>query len=170
MSEEIQSEVSEQAETPKEIKEKESCSKEGCQEDHFSIDHFFGLTEEDKVEDAARKVEEKLGISVETMKQQLSQYVIDHAEELTLELPNIAPLGDYGKLLENNDDMTQFLKEEGHKVEHWKFFSIEQSQINKSLLSFKFANLGVDDGHTLTGFVFASKTGKIRHSFAKIEE
>jgi hypothetical protein len=160
----------EQAETSKEIKEKQTCGKEGCQEDHFSIDHFFGLTEDDKVEDAAKKVEEKLGVSIEVMKQQLSQYVIDHAEELTLELPNIAPMGDYGKLLENNDDMTQFLKEEANKIEHWKFYSIEQSQINKSLLSFKFANFSVDDGNTLTGFVFVSKTGKIRHSFAKIEE
>lgn len=170
---ETQQETSEQVETPNEIKEKcqeSSCSKEGCQENHFNINDFFGLTDDDKIEDATRKVETKLGISVETMQQQLSSYVIDHAEELSLNLPNIAPLGDYGKLLENNDDMTQFLKEEGNKVEHWKLCAIAQSPINKSLLSFKFFNSGVDDGNTLTGFVFASKSGKIRHAFCKIEE
>jgi hypothetical protein len=165
----------EPAETSSEIKEKEGCQKEGCQkegcqEDHFSVVKFFDLKEEDTVEQADLKIEEKLGIKLSQMQGLLSEFVLTNAEELTLELPNLSPMGDYGKMIEDNDGMTEFLKAEGHKAEHWKLFQIEQSPINKSLLSFSFNNMAVDDGNTLIGFVYASKSGKIRHSFVKVEQ
>jgi hypothetical protein len=140
-------------------------------EEHFSIIDFFNLTKEEYEEEkVALKIQEKLGTSLFQMKETISAYVIAHAEELTLEFPNIAPLGDYGKLIENNDDMTEFLKTEGHKPEHWKLHTILLSDVNKELLSFHFWNTGVDDGTTFQGFCFTTKTGKIKHVFAQVEE
>jgi hypothetical protein len=112
-------------------------------------------------------IKEKLGLSVDELKQRLSSYVVANAEELTLTLVNIAPLGDYSKLLEDNDGMAEFLKSEAHKVEHWKLNKISPSDVNDKLLSFEFANDSIDDGESFQGFVFVSFQGKIRHAFAQ---
>lgn len=127
------------------------------------------LKEEDKAEDVDKKIQEKLGVSILEMQQKLSAYVVEHAEELTHEFVNIAPLGKYEDLLEDNDSMAEFLKTEAHKPEHWLIYSIRQNETNQTLLSFDFKNVAVDEGETMEGFVFVSKSGKIRHAFAQGE-
>lgn len=111
--------------------------------------------------------QEKLGVSIEQLKQSLSEYVVSHAEELTHEFVNIAPLGDYSKLLEDNDSMAEFLKTEAHKSEHWYLVGISPSDVQKNLISFSFGNKAVDDGENFEGFVYVSFQGKIRHAFAQ---
>lgn len=127
------------------------------------------LKDEDKAEDVDKKIQEKLGITVLEMQEKLSAYVKENAEELTHEFVNIAPLGKYDELLEDNDSMADFLKSEAHKPEHWLLYSIRQNESNQALISFDFKNAAVDEGQSMEGFVFVSKSGKIRHAFAQGE-
>ena len=139
-------------------------------EERFSVIDFFGLSKDEyEEENVAIKIEEKLGTSLLQMKEAIGVAVIARAEEFTLEFANIAPLGDYEKLLEDNDLMADFLKTEAYKPQHWKLHTILQSDVNKELLSFHFWNTGVDDGTTFQGFCFTTKTGKIKHAFAQVE-
>lgn len=140
------------------------------EEEELDVNKFFGFDKDDEPENLIKKVEEKFGSPVLQMQQALSKSVSERAEELTLELPNIAPLGDYENLLENNDDMADFLKGEAGKPEHWKMMGISVNDYKKELLSFSFFNQAVDDGTTLQGFVFTSKAGKIKHAFAQVEQ
>jgi hypothetical protein len=144
---------------------------ETAEEKPFDVIEFFGLSR-DKYdeENVSDKIQNKLGVSILQMKEILSKSVQDRAEEMTLELTNIAPFGDYEKMIEDNDGMASFLKTEAHKVEHWNLYGIEVSSMNKELLSFIFRNPSIDDGETFEGFVFVSKSGKIRHAFARVEQ
>lgn len=112
------------------------------------------------------KIKEKLEISLEDIKLSLKESVQNNAEEICLDLPNIVPYGDYKNLLENNDDMATFLKEEAAKDENWILYSIEEDP-KTNLLKFSFYNKSIDDGDSFAGFVFVSKSGKIRHAFAQ---
>ncbi len=119
------------------------------------------------LEQAEEKLKEKLGVSFEQLKQALSDYTVAHAEELTHEFVNIAPLGDYSKVLDNNDGMAEFLKTEAHKIEHWHIQGLTASDVRKDLISFHFANDAVDDGDSFQGFVYVSFQGKIKHAFTQ---
>jgi hypothetical protein len=152
------------------MEEKEVVSEQKSEEPEITIYDFLGLTDSDTIEVVGNKIQEKLGISLFSMGEKLSQILMDKAEELTLELPNIAPLGNYGKLIEDNDGMTDFLKTEACKIEHWQLYGVRASDVNKDLISFTFANVAVDDGESLEGFVFATKTGKIKHAFVQVKE
>lgn len=129
----------------------------------------LGLQEADKMDAVEQKIQEKLGIKVEEMRIALSKHVLEKAEELTHEFVNMAPLGDYSKMLEDNDSMAEFLRTEAHKPEHWVLYSVRQSDTNDKLITFDFKNKSIDDGEVFTGFVFVSKSGVIRHAFAQGE-
>lgn len=133
------------------------------------VDKFadLGLDKAESAEEAEKLIQEKLGLSVAEMKQALSNYVVANAEELTHTLVNIAPLGDYGKLLEDNDSMAEFLKTEAHKVEHWELHAARTTDVRNDLLSFEFSNDAIDEGESFQGFVFVSFQGKIKHAFAQ---
>jgi len=129
----------------------------------------LGLDKADSIEEVEKKIQEMLGVSVLEMRQALSSYVLDKAEDLTHEFVNVAPMGDYGKLLEDNDSMADFFKTEAHKTEHWLLKEVAPSDVNKELITFRFANDAVDDGDIFTGFVYVSMLGKIKHAFAQGE-
>lgn len=148
--------------------EGEGCACDDC--GGFNILKHFDIQDDDGPEAVTKKVEAKLGTTIDSMKEKLSQWIVEHAEELTLDMRNIAPLGDYEKLIEDNDGMAEFLKTEAHKPEHWKLYRLRMSDVNKQLIQFVFANLAVDEGETLQGFVFSNKTGIIRHAFASVDE
>ena len=114
-------------------------------------------------------LQEKMNIDLNSLKNSLSQSVKNRAEELALDLPNIAPYNDYGKLLEDNDSMATFLKDEAAKPENWLLTFIQEDNKNKTLIKFSFANKSVDDGHVLEGLVFVNKSGVIRHAFAQVD-
>lgn len=114
------------------------------------------------------KLQEKLGMSVLDMKQALSKYVQNKAEELSLTFVNIAPFGDYSLLIEDNDNIAEWLKNEGSKPDNWQLESAYNNPDNPSLLQFIFNCTAVDDGDLFKGHVYISKSGSIRHAFAQV--
>lgn len=124
-------------------------------------ENFVSLFEE--------RIKDKLGVSCQELKESLSKAIIKTAEELSLELPNIAPYGSYEKILEDNDSMTEFLKIEASKIENMFIYSIQEDNKFKNLLKFTIYNQAVDEGQSLIGYVYVSKLGIIRHAFAQVE-
>ena len=116
-----------------------------------------------------KHIEDKLNLSMSSLTDALAVAVIENAEEISTEFVNIAPLGDYSKIIESNEDMIAFLKEEAHKPEHWKLVEFDQFDKAKKLITFRYDNYAVDDGDTLKGFVYVSFDGKIKHAFAQGE-
>jgi len=116
-----------------------------------------------------QRLQEKMGLSLEILKQSVCDAIKTRAEEVALDLPNIAPYGDYGAMLEDNDSMTSFLKDEASKPENWMLYSIAPDHKNENLLKFLLKCKAVDDGDVLQGLVFTNKSGMIRHSFCQVD-
>jgi hypothetical protein len=116
-----------------------------------------------------QKIREKLGIGFSEMTEALCLSVKERAVELVEEIANIAPNGDYGKLIEDKELMAKFLQEEAAKPENWIIQFIETKKKDSGLIEFVFFNKTVDDGDIFKGFVFVGKSGKIRHAFAQIQ-
>lgn len=114
-------------------------------------------------------LQEKLNLSLEKLKQEVCSSIRERAEEITLELPSLAPYGDFGLLMEDNDSMADFLKKEASKIENWKLASIREDYENNTLLKFILKCSAVDDGDVLQGLVFTNKSGVIRHSFCRVD-
>lgn len=130
----------------------------------------FDKLEVNEIEEKIDAVlQEKLGVGLENLRNALCESIKTRAEELALDLPNIAPYNDYGKLLEDNDSMATFLRDEASKLENWLLNSLQDDSKNKTLIKFLFLNKAVDDGHVLEGLVFVSKSGVIRHAFAQVD-
>ncbi|CAB4196835.1 hypothetical protein UFOVP1290_355 [uncultured Caudovirales phage] len=125
------------------------------------------LKAEDLFEKVSAKLKEALGLSLDEIRAPLIESVKNRAEELTLDMPNIAPYNAYDKLIEDNDGMAEFLKTEASKSENWILSHIQEDSKNNTLLKFHFLNQAVDDGKSFVGLVFVSKSGKIRHAFAQ---
>jgi len=123
------------------------------------------LKAEDYLEKINSILQEKLGVGFKEIKSPLIDYVKSHAEELSLSFPNIAPHGDYSKMIEDNDGMSNFLKSL-ENLDDWKVLSIDEDT-KFNLLKFSFVSIAVDDGDSLEGFTYLSKDGKIKHSFAQ---
>jgi hypothetical protein len=126
------------------------------------------IPEVSSIEDLNQKLKEHLGISIEDMQDALSKFVIAQNVELSEEFMNVAPFGDYSKLMENKFDIAKFFKEEAHKPEHWIVYGL--GGVKDQCTKFVFNNDVVDDGTTLVGYVVVNSTGKIKHAFAQSEE
>lgn len=129
----------------------------------------LGLEPHNILEEVEPKIQDKLGITIQEMKAAIGVSVIENADELATEFVNIAPLGDYSKLLEDNESMAEFLKTEAYKEEHWHLTGIRILDEKKKLLTFYFSNDSVDDGELFQGFAYVSFEGKIKHAFAQGE-
>lgn len=127
------------------------------------------LGEEDIEETISAKLKEKMGISLDDIKLQLSEAVKENANTIVEDMVNIVPNGDYGNILFEKNDMVNFLRAEAYKPENWLLTSICPED-TKSLIDFVFYCKSVDDGDTFCGHVLVSKSGKIRHAFAQIDE
>lgn len=128
----------------------------------------LNLSQEDSLEVISSKLKEKLEIDLDTITQALSSFVRDNSNELANDFVNIIPYGDYGNILEDNEFMSNFLKEEASKIDNWTLYSISQSDVNPELIQFIFSNKSVDDGDVFEGHVFLSKHGKIKHVFTQV--
>ncbi len=113
-------------------------------------------------------IRDEFNLQPEDLTTRLSSYVQEKAENLTLDMMNIAPHGDYSKMLHNEDDMAQFLKSDAHEGKNWKLSMISPEH-KLNLLKFEFANTAVDDGESLKGMVYVSYQGKVKHAFAQTE-
>lgn len=129
----------------------------------------LGFVKEDTAETIDEKLKEKLGITLADIKVPLSNYLKDKAEELTHQFPNIVPYGDYDKMLEDNDSMADFLRNEASKPENWKISWIEPVKGKLNLIQFGFECTAIDDGETFKGHVFIGMNGSIKHAFAQYD-
>ena len=120
---------------------------------------------EDYLDQLDNLVKESLGISFADLRAPIISYVSSHAEELSLQFPNIAPYGDYSKLIEDNDGMSEFLKKLDQPTD-WKISVLEEDK-KYGLLKFGFICTSVDDGDALEGFTYVTMNGKVKHSFAQ---
>lgn len=124
-----------------------------------------GLDSEEKF---LERVKDKLGLTIEDLLKPIFNYIQENTLSLVQDISNIAPHGDYAQLLEEDEEMSFFLKEECSKSEHWKLYSIiSDTKIkDKPMVQFTFFCTAIDDGHSFKGFTFTSYSGKILHSFA----
>lgn len=126
------------------------------------------LPTDEEEEDIDKKVQEKLGVSLLVMKENLAKYLSldDHVDEIVGNLINIAPYGDYSELMEDILPMSLFIKSDVAKVENWK---LEGIHVIHQSLQFVFVSTAVDDGDSFKGFVLVSFSGKIQHAFCQGE-
>lgn len=122
---------------------------------------------EDTEETVEAKLKEKLGIGLADLKLSLTTYVINKAEELTHDFANITPYGDYEHILEDNDGMATFLKDEASKPDNWKLLWVQTTKAGVPMLQFCFSNTAVDEGEGFVGNVYLGLNGKIKHAFAQ---
>jgi hypothetical protein len=154
------------------LPKKDPSSVDETEETPHPLIKFFedlDFKEEDKPEQREEQLKKVLGIGTEDMKPYICSWLKLHAEELTLQLTNIAPYGNYEKLIEDNDGMADFLKDESSKVENWKSSHFEPADKESSLIKFTFHTDSVDTGETLKGLAFVSLSGAVRHAFVVIE-
>jgi len=119
-------------------------------------------------EEMDKVLREHLGIGFSECAEALSASVAERAGELAEEMINLAPYGDYDKVMEDKGLILSFLREEATKVENWAIEFIEVRKATDQLMELVFFNKAVDDGDILKGFVFVGLSGKIRHAFAQV--
>ena len=127
----------------------------------------IGLEKDDLQEVIEKKVQEKLGLNFNDMYISLANYINDNVNDIVKDMINVAPHGDYEKLIEDTDGMVEFLKAEVVKGENWRLDMVKT--IQDQVLQFRFLSTAVDDGETFMGFVVVSFAGKIKHAFCKGE-
>lgn len=127
------------------------------------------IPEEEFWQQVDAALQEKMGLSIASLTEQVCNSIKIRAEEVALDLPNIAPYGDYGAMLEDNDSMSEFLKTEASKPENWKLTKIHVDHKNENLIKFLLMCKAVDDGDVLQGLVFTNKSGEVRHSFCQVD-
>lgn len=119
-------------------------------------------------EELEKVFKEHLGIGFQECSEALSKSLIDRGDELLDDMPNLAPYGNYDKLMEDPTAMLQFLKDEASKPENWEIQFVEVKKDKDQLMELVFFNKAVDDGDILKGFVFLGLSGKIRHAFVQV--
>jgi len=123
---------------------------------------------EDTEEQIWAKLKDMIGVEQEQITASLSKMTVDKSNSIVNQFENIAPHNDYGKFLTTESDMAYFIENEASKPENWDLIDVSVNS-DKNLVNFKFLNKAVDDGNSLAGFVWVSKTGKIKHTYAQNE-
>lgn len=133
------------------------------------IESFKDLTFEGckTEEDAAARLQEKLGLTLQECKEALSNSLVIRAEEVVEDLPSCAPYADWDKLMEDPADIQKFLEEEASKPENWEIIFFYARKEQDKVAEFVFYNKAVDDGDILKGYVYVGLSGKIRHAFCQ---
>lgn len=120
-------------------------------------------------EEIDAKMQQHLNLTLQTLKNKLTTVFSSKLDVLVEKLPNIAPHGDYSKLIDDEEGMKNFLSIELTKEDSWKLRSIYQHHSNENWILFVFSCLAVNNGDSnLRGNVIVSKKGIIRHSFVSV--
>ena len=122
----------------------------------------------DTIEKIDAVLKENLGTGLTECAEALCVSLKVRAEELSPDVINIAPYGKFEDLLENQDQITAFLRDEAAKPENWKLQYIDIKKDNDQLLEAVFMNTSCDEGESLSGYVFLGLSGKIRHCFPQV--
>jgi hypothetical protein len=125
------------------------------------------LKKEDTQQDLDQILQEKLGVSLSAMTVALQQYTQEHAEKLASNFLVMVPNGDYGRLLEDQIKIASFIREEAGSPDNWvaELLSVYDDKKQPPMLKVAFLNKAVDDGNSMSGYVFVSFSGNILHSF-----
>lgn len=126
------------------------------------------LSPEEAYEQLNSLLKEQLNVSLDEIIDNLSASVKAKSNEIAEQFFNIAPHGDYGLLLEDKKEMSNFIASEACLPQHWVLKAMVNDK-NEST-RFIFANDAVDDGKTFKGYVIVNSAGRILHSFAQAEE
>jgi hypothetical protein len=118
-------------------------------------------------EDADKRLQEKLGLTLKECQDALSNSLVIRAEEVVADLPSCAPYGNWDKLMEDPGDIQKFLEGEASKPENWEIIFFYARKEQDKLAEFVFYNKAVDSGDVLKGYVYVGVSGKIRHAFAQ---
>jgi hypothetical protein len=135
------------------------------------LESFKDLKLDKDIETVEKLVEcilSQVDLKLEDCYEVLTASLKQRAEELLVDIENIAPYGDYSSLIENPNQFLPFLQNEAAKPENWELSFIDTIKGNDKLLEFIFVNKALDDGDLLKGFVFVSPNGKVRHAFCQI--
>jgi hypothetical protein len=129
----------------------------------------LGFKGEETEEQIAQIFQEKLGVGVPEMVELLSKYLKEHAEEIAPNFVTLIPYEDYSKLLEGDGKIAAFLKQDACKSDNWSPTHIGVSKDPKKpqMLEILFGNQAVNDGNSLTGYIFITFAGKILHVFVQ---
>lgn len=132
----------------------------------------MGISGKETPEEIEAKIEEKLGLKMDDLRQALEACTKEHVEELGKDFITLAPYGDYGKLLEDENQIAAFLKEEASLAKNWTLSYLEQTDtrlVSELLLEFVFDNSAMDPDEALRGLVYVGAGGKIKHVFVRIQ-
>ena len=102
--------------------------------------------------------------SIDVAIRTLSEVLLARADEISKEYTNVICYGAYDKIMEDEESIANFLKQEAIKTENWKLHSLSIS-CEKAWIEMLFFNKAIDEGHTMKGIVFIDYSGKILHSF-----
>lgn len=127
----------------------------------------LGVTGEETPEQLNEIFKEKLGITFEDMTSLLSKYVEEKAEELASNFVTVIPYEDYSKFLEDPTKIADFFRREASKPENWtpSYMGTSKDKKKPNMIEVLFENKAVDDGKSMTGFIFLSYSGKVLHAF-----
>lgn len=136
----------------------------------FKADYSSSKQEnEEKTNALYAKINEALGTSVPEMKCYISDWVRSNSTALAKKFPVIAPYNDYSKMIEEQLELAEFISKECIKYDTWYLKAIQLSDMRPNLIQFSFSSGAVDDGDALTGNVFVSFNGVVKHVFANAE-
>jgi len=129
----------------------------------------LGITGEEEIEQLNLIFQEKLGISFNQMVGMLETVLIQRADEVASDFLVMTAFGDYGKLLEDQPKMAQFLRQEASQKDNWKLTYVGSSRDPQlpNMIEVLFGNIAVDEGESLKGYVFLNYAGKILHVFVQ---
>lgn len=127
------------------------------------------LPEEATYQEALAIIEEKLGVKFSELTAPLNEYLKEHAESIAGNFLVMTPFENYADLIEEQPQMVQFLRTRAAQSENWLVYHLGTSQDPKfpDMIAFCFINKAVDDGDSLTGYVFINRAGKVMHAFVQ---
>jgi len=120
------------------------------------------LSNKDKPEEVLKKLQDKINFSMDKVVRAFEEDIFLHAEELADKLVNIAPYGRYEDLIEDKENIINFLKTECNKTEVWDLKRVGQEENNIKLY---FMANSIDQSDALRGVVYVDFSGNIMHAF-----
>lgn len=131
------------------------------------------FTPEETTEQVEAKIEATWEIKFADLRKTLEACTVEVSAKLAEDMITVAPYQDYGKLLEEQEAIYTFLRDEGSLAKNWKLAMVEQTDtrlVAEPLLQLVFDNIAVDEPGTLKGFIYLSMSGKVKHAFVRNDQ
>ena len=165
---------------PSKTTEENVAPKEEPEVKETEIDKKFDAFKRGKgLETWEAQLKESFNLSFFDLQKELGVWISGNADKISRDIMNIAPYGDYGKLIEDASEISKFVQEDCSKPETWKLIGAKKvklyepdnkKNIDFECLQFCFTCEAVDEGDYLLGSVYVNEFGKVKHTFAYIED